>query len=92
VKDTAIRRLGEAGRLQFRAEAFDIFNHPNFSLPNQTVATGSCTAAISPDPNLLAGCPISVNSGAGTITSTVGNSGALPGGDRQIQFGLKLIF
>jgi hypothetical protein len=30
VKDTHISHLGEQGLLQFRAEIFNIFNHPNF--------------------------------------------------------------
>jgi hypothetical protein len=33
VKDTAIRQLGESGHLEFRAEMFNVFNHPNFALP-----------------------------------------------------------
>ena len=29
-----MRRLGEAGRLQFRVEAFNAFNTPQFGAPN----------------------------------------------------------
>jgi outer membrane receptor protein involved in Fe transport len=80
VKDTKISALGEAGNLQFRAEFFNIFNHPNFDLPNPVVADGGACPA---------GCPItSANafSGSGAITST-GDHQA-----RDIQFALKLIF
>ena len=89
VKDIAIHKLGEAGKLQFRAETFDLFNHPNFSLPNGTISTGACAPGTA---DALTGCNFALSGGGGTITSTVGNSAALPGGDRQIQFGLKLIF
>ncbi|HEV2133706.1 MAG TPA: carboxypeptidase regulatory-like domain-containing protein [Terracidiphilus sp.] len=33
--------LGEAGKLQIGASAFNLFNHPNFGLPNQTIDNGS---------------------------------------------------
>lgn len=37
VKDTALRLLGESGKIQFRAEIFNITNHPNRGLPGRTV-------------------------------------------------------
>jgi outer membrane receptor protein involved in Fe transport len=40
-KDNKLAFLGEAGNLEFRAEFFNIFNHPNFGLPNPAVAPGA---------------------------------------------------
>ena len=40
VKDTALPILRESGKLEFRAEVFNILNRPNFSPPNQTVFAG----------------------------------------------------
>ncbi len=40
-KDTKLPFLGEAGNLEFRAEFFNILNHPNFNMPNGTVLSGS---------------------------------------------------
>jgi hypothetical protein len=69
-------RIGERWVLQFRAEIFNILNHPNFSYPNEIVFSGT-------NPNSPVGANIS--SSAGAITSTATPS-------RQIQFALKLLF
>jgi hypothetical protein len=59
VKNTRIR---ESIHVQLRAEAFNLFNHPNFSNPNTSLYTG----------------PTSPNPNAGKITSTISASGGLP--------------
>jgi hypothetical protein len=53
-KDTKIPEISEQFSLQFRAELFNIFNHPNFGLP----ATGAFTGSGA------------VNASAGLITTT----------------------
>ncbi len=40
-KEIPIHELGEAGRLEIRAEAFNTFNHVQFSAPSTTVGNGS---------------------------------------------------
>jgi hypothetical protein len=88
--DMAVRRefpIYERLKLQFRAEAFNIFNHPNFG----TISPFFC----SPDPNsgnFSSGCQF------GQATATLANSlGILSplyqlGGARSMQFALKLVF
>lgn len=78
--------LGETKTLNFRAEMFNIFNHPNFGVPNQA----NRTALISFTDLTGKTCPQRVtcanpNGSGGAISSTVTTS-------RQIQFGLKLTF
>jgi hypothetical protein len=79
VKDTGIKPLGENGKLEFRAEIFNILNHANYALPNRTVFNG-------PTSNPVPGNTSESAPGtAGQILSTVGAS-------RQIQLALKLSF
>jgi hypothetical protein len=76
-KDTHLPFLGELGILQFRAEMFNILNHPSFAMPTGTVFSGATTdyGAYSESPG----------SSAGAVTSTVNTS-------RQIQFSLRIAF
>ncbi len=74
-KDTALPKLGEKGRTEFRAEFFNIINHTNFDFPGISqnnenfIQTGIGTGIVNP--------------AAGVVSTTATNA-------RQIQFGLRL--
>jgi hypothetical protein len=80
-------RLTENVSLRFRSEFFNIFNHPNFGPPNNTVPTPTA-------PNPLFGYSTQ------TLASSLGSGGASGGlnplyqmgGPRSIQLALKLQF
>ena len=84
---TKIFQLREHLQLQFRAEFFNIFNHPNFALPSNVITPGFLADHVTPNPNA---------STAGLITQTPdvaqGNPGLGGGGPRVMQFGLRLQF
>jgi len=81
--DMAVRRefpIQDRLKLQFRAEAFNIFNHPNFGVINTTYC--------SPGP----GCTF--GQATATLASSLGILSPLyqQGGPRSVQLALKLIF
>jgi hypothetical protein len=78
VKDTKVGFLGEAGSIQFRAEFFNILNHPNFLFQNFVPFVGL--------PGDLAPFSESPSATASQILQT------LPDNQREIQFALKIIF
>ena len=83
--DLALQRqfpVTEKLNLRFRAEFFNIFNHPNFGSPNNTIGSplfGQSTQTL-----------------ASSLGSGGANGGFNPlyqiGGPRSIQFALKLLF
>jgi hypothetical protein len=84
VKDTKLGFLGEAGMLQFRAEFFNILNHPIFGPPSAGIFSGGVVGTQSGTSGLG---PFSTapDGGAGQISTTQGKP-------RQIQFALRLEF
>jgi hypothetical protein len=91
---TKTTRINERLTLQLRAEMFNIFNHPNFSVPLGTLITAGTNcgpftasgAVTSPTNSASCYSPLGAS-----ITSLVG-SGGLPDVARQTQFSAKFTF
>ncbi len=85
--DLAIRkefRLADQLQLQFRAEAFNIFNHPILGSINNTLQDGKANGAE------VIGFGVATN----TLNSSLGGLNSLyqVGGPRSLQLALKLHF
>jgi outer membrane receptor protein involved in Fe transport len=77
-KNNYIRKISESFNVQFRAEIFNILNHPNFALPvspDNTDIFDSTGASLNPPDN----------GAAGVLKSTTTES-------RELQFALKVIW
>ena len=83
-KDWRVSRVSEQFRVQFRAEAFNILNHPSFQNPSGTAASPF-------NPNLGAANPLIPTSGV-SPNGSVGRINATNSQPRQIQLALKVVF
>ena len=95
-------KLTERFSLQFRAEIYNLFNHPNFNVPVNTQGpTGNGgngdavfigRAATLPNGSPCTPATDPLNLGCGIVSPNVGRIFSTVNSSRQIQFGLKLIF
>jgi hypothetical protein len=77
--------LAEGFKLQFRAEAFNLTNTPDFSTAGGGPNPGTFGIASSDCPAPAAGCLVDQSHGFGVINSVSNSS-------REFQFGLKLTY
>jgi hypothetical protein len=81
-------RINERVSLQFKAEMFNILNHPNFSVPSGGIINAGTGCGPTSTPTNSASC---FNPVGAQITSLIG-SGGIPDVARQTQFSAKLVF
>jgi len=83
--------LTQKAKLQFRADLFNIINHPNYSNPDG----GLCSVlTYSPTPGQTATCTPNTNFGVSsyTVAGQTGNGQIGNGTNRQAQFSVKMLF
>ena len=84
VKNTYIKRVSETFNVQFRAEFFNVLNHPNFQVPvdnGQNVILDPTISGI----GIVPSNPLTDNISRVPLTSTTTTS-------RQLQFAIKVIW
>ncbi len=82
-------RFRDKATLQFRADIFNLFNHPNFAGPDG----GICTSVTGASGSTPASCTINPNFGrVGQTIADANGSQIGTGTARQVQFALKLMF
>jgi hypothetical protein len=79
-------RFGERLNAQFRAEFFNVLNHPNFTNPYGASSAYGIGSFADPSQTSQFGC------GCATPDQAAGNPVLGSGGNRAMQLGLKLIF
>ena len=80
-------KIGERFNFAIGAQAFNVFNHPNFGLPNSTFASGYTGAAPAVDPTYG-----TISSMQGTPTSPYGNFLGFDSSPRVMQISGKIVF
>ena len=101
-RDFPLARLREGMRLNFRAEAFNVFNTPNLSNPN---ASFSCsTTSLSTTTTLGVSCtaggvgtygginPVTQTTNFGRVLSTFGNNANTSTNGRKMQFAMTIFY
>jgi hypothetical protein len=85
--DFAVHRdihIHDTLKLQFRAELFNVVNHPNFGPPNNLFGTGGFGVSTQMLGRSLAGSGSAGNGGFSSLYQV--------GGPRSVQLALKLLF
>ena len=80
-KDTPLPFLGESGKLQFRADIFNILNHANFTTPE-----------LGGSPGNSAGIVFAGRTNGELPLATAGNIPSTSTASRQIQLSLRIVF
>ncbi len=85
-------QITERLKVQFRADVFNILNHPNFANPDGGICTAVASSSPGP-PFVPASCTVNPNFGAtGQTVADVNTNQIGNGTSRQIQLSLKVIF